>query len=123
MRKLKSNMIRCLSIGFVLAYLACPSRALCDDFTPTKPTRLETPAYLSTSGGSTLDLPAGFFIVPPKSWDDINKERNENQLELVRLKAENKYLLKAIEDTDMSWPYVIGIVITSFMAGSAIGAL
>lgn len=59
---------------------------------PTIPTRLNSRAHVTTEGGTDLDLPPGWYVVPPDKWSALDLEMRRLQDAETRLTAENESL-------------------------------
>lgn len=91
--------------------------------TPTTPTELATPSEVTTAGGSKLQLPAGFVIVPPDWWAETDREMRRLQEQETRLKAENDSMRKSLRETGLRWYWIGGALATGFAAGLAYEAV
>ena len=106
---MRRALLICLSLS------SCPVYA---DELPTVPSQLESRGVLTTDGGSRLELPPGWWIVPPQEWDRIDTEATQYQLEIIRLDAENKSLRSSLWGT---WKWVAGAVIVGAVGGYIYG--
>ncbi len=107
--------MRSALVVVLLAGLARPAWA--DNVPPpTVPTRLESAARVTTEGGTVIDLPPKWWIVPPEQFDRIDRE-------LAKLQAENKSLRESVSEGRSTWAWVLGGLAAGFAAGWAVSEL
>jgi hypothetical protein len=75
---------------------------------------LKTPSEVHTQGGSTLQLPPGYFLDEP-TFEEKDAELRGLQDEHTRLNAENESLRKSARKSPWDWR----IVSAAFAAGCA----
>ena len=111
-------------IAAIIAVLICVwSTAAGNALPPTVPTRLESRARVETEGGTILDLPPGWWIVPPPEWGRIDGEMRRLQDTEARLKAERDSYRRSVIRAHSTWRWVaVGALLTGFAAGAAWGA-
>lgn len=107
-------MFRNILIVLVLLW---PSPASGDE--PVPPTRLGTDAVITTSGGSTLNVPPGTIVVLPETWEKINAELLRLQEQETRLVAENTSLKKSARESGALWG-TVAVLVSGVLAGLAI---
>jgi hypothetical protein len=112
MRKTVAAMI-------IVATLSVYSRAAGEP-PPDIPAQLETGGVLTTPGGSTIELPPDWWIVPPDRWDALDAELRRLQESETRLTAQNTSLRSSAADFDRKWIWVGGsALVAGFLAGAA----
>ncbi len=84
------------------------------------PVHLKTPSSVQTDGGSTLRLPAGYFLEEPV-WDSLQFEVKRLQEREVRLAAENKSLRASADETSFGWTVLGAAIVAGFTAGYLYG--
>ncbi len=77
---------------------------------------MRSPSHVVTSGGSQLDLPAGYFL-PESTYDKLNTEVLRLQDVETRLTAENKTLRADVA----TWQPGFYVLATTFVVGLATG--
>lgn len=74
------------------------------------PTHLQSASHVTTDGGSSLDLPPGYFISEPQ-WDDLDFRVRALQDDVVRLGAENKSLRESAGSGAPWWAIAAAVVV------------
>lgn len=77
---------------------------------------LKTPSTVKTDGGSTVRLPAGYFL-DEETWARKDAEKKQAEEDRTRFRAENESLRKHAQD--VSWKTVA----VTFLGGMAVGAV
>lgn len=81
---------------------------------PTKPAQFQSATVCTTTAGSKIELPPGWWIVPPERWSELDLELRRLQEAETRLKAENATLTASIENARPAWYWISGALVAGF---------
>lgn len=95
-----------LAVLLVLAWAGAAAGDPAPAPDPAHVLHLHTGSHVVTLGGSTLDLPPGWFLPEPR-WDALDAETKRLQDAETRLTAENKSLRSAAGAWSPGWRTLI----------------
>ena len=106
-----------LLVSLVVVFALFASRMTWADPLPTKPSVFKTATVCTTAGGSRLELPAGWWLVPPLNWSALDTELRRLQDAETRLAAENASLKEAARNWRPAWYYIAGALSLGYTGG------
>lgn len=111
--------MREILVSIVVLVALCSPVSAKPDKSPDIPTRFGSPTTCTTTGGTTLSVPAGWILVPPPYWAALDLEMKRLQVVEIKLTAENKSLKTSLMKRPIPWYYVAGAISLGFTAGYA----
>ena len=73
-------------------------------------------SHLTTDGGSSVDLPPGYFVDEP-GWTALDTSFKSNQDDITRLNAENQSLKTSMSGWQPGWKLLVGAVVLGVVGG------
>jgi hypothetical protein len=78
--------------------------------------KIDTPAHLTTTGGTDLQLPPGYYL-PEPAWDAMDAEMRRLQDAETRLTAENGSLKASASGWQPGWKTLLTVVVLGAAGG------